>query len=268
MFTLMISDDCAQERESLHKMIAEAFPEITRLDGCGSGTETLRAVIQVRPDVLFIDTSARQGSGFDTVKQLQTIGFGGGIIFTARDRSLADADRAFLLGAAGYIQKPVSSHILNATLSPVIQKARLDKESEHTESSAPAPILSKDCVPLPVRKACLCIQGKFSGHLPLENIAAASGISKFHLCREFRSHMGITIHQYLSKMRIRHARDMLCRSVSSIAQIAEEAGYTDVCYFTAAFTKEVGISPAAYRRYFTNLPVDKQEFKRNSNMLY
>ena len=235
--------------------------------GAAAVPETLRAVIQVRPDVLFIDTSARQGSGFDTVKQLQTIGFGGGIIFTARDRSLADADRAFCLERRD-TSKAVSSHILNATLSPVIQKARLDKESEHTESSAPAPDSVKDCVPLPVRKACLCIQGKFSGHLPLENIAAASGISKFHLCREFRSHMGITIHQYLSKMRIRHARDMLCRSVSSIAQIAEEAGYTDVCYFTAAFTKEVGISPAAYRRYFTNLPVDKQEFKRNSNMLY
>lgn len=83
--------------------------------------------------------------------------------------------------------------------------------------------------------------------LSVAEIASAAGLSPNHFTQEFRRATGITPHQWLMKIRIDHAKDLLLVSGLSLRDIAEECGFTDQSHFTKVFARETGSTPAAWR---------------------
>ncbi|MBN1676392.1 MAG: helix-turn-helix transcriptional regulator [Kiritimatiellae bacterium] len=80
-------------------------------------------------------------------------------------------------------------------------------------------------------------------------LAESSGLSVDHFARRFRATLRMTPQRYLKEARMRAvAAALLAQPVKPIKQIAETAGYATVHAFTRAFTREFGISPAAFRR--------------------
>lgn len=65
---------------------------------------------------------------------------------------------------------------------------------------------------------------------------------------------GRTVHEYLTKVRMDKATELLkCRD-KKIKQIAREVGYDNVSYFCMRFSRDYGMSPLAYRKkYFMKL---------------
>lgn len=80
----------------------------------------------------------------------------------------------------------------------------------------------------------------------IDEIAAAFFISKFHLCRVFKSAMKITVIDYLNQIRVKNACQMLTFSDKSISQIAESCGFHSASYFSFLFKKMTGKSPSDY----------------------
>jgi AraC family transcriptional regulator len=66
--------------------------------------------------------------------------------------------------------------------------------------------------------------------------------------RLFRAHRNCSPGEYLRQLRIAHAARELARSARSIADIAVEAGFYDQSHFTNAFKRQLGVTPAEYRR--------------------
>lgn len=60
--------------------------------------------------------------------------------------------------------------------------------------------------------------------------------------------MGITFIDYLTKVRIRKAIDLLFEEDLKMYEIAEKVGYTTQHYFSNVFKKITGVSPAEYRK--------------------
>lgn len=61
---------------------------------------------------------------------------------------------------------------------------------------------------------------------------------------------GSTVHEYLTKVRMEKATELLkCRD-KKIKQIAKEVGYDNVSYFCMRFSKDYGMSPLAYRKKY------------------
>lgn len=73
-------------------------------------------------------------------------------------------------------------------------------------------------------------------------------ISKYHLCRIFKSTMKVTIIDYLNQIRIKNACQMLDFSGRDIGEISELCGYNSVAYFSNVFKKITGVAPSRYRR--------------------
>ncbi|WP_394927080.1 response regulator [uncultured Robinsoniella sp.] len=84
--------------------------------------------------------------------------------------------------------------------------------------------------------------------LTLQDVADYTYLSPQHLSRIFRKEMGITFIDYLTKVRIRKAIDLLFEDDLKMYEIAERVGYTTQHYFSNVFKKITGVSPAEYRK--------------------
>ncbi|GAA1650038.1 helix-turn-helix domain-containing protein [Actinoplanes couchii] len=110
---------------------------------------------------------------------------------------------------------------------------------------------SADSGPLGRRELARVVEymrAHLGGNVQLDELAALANVSKFHFLRMFTQSTGLTPHRYLTRERMRHGAGLLRRTDLSVRQIAVLCGYASASRFAAAFRREYGISPAAYRR--------------------
>jgi len=84
---------------------------------------------------------------------------------------------------------------------------------------------------------------------PLSNrmIAEQFGYHPNYISQLIRTHTGLSLHQYLLQVRIRHAVHMLENTPLSVGQIAELCGFRSVSYFCEYFKQATGFTPGAFR---------------------
>ncbi len=91
------------------------------------------------------------------------------------------------------------------------------------------------------------IQAHYAGHIPLEKIAEAAGISTRECTRCFNRCLGMTPIQYLTRYRLRTAADMLLHTGDSVLMISEACGFSSSSYFSRTFSEYLGCTPREYR---------------------
>lgn len=91
------------------------------------------------------------------------------------------------------------------------------------------------------------ISQNYAHPLTLDDICAATGFSKYYLCRTFREATGQTIIDYLNLQRCRSARTMLSAGDCTVAECAEACGYNSPSYFARQYKKYIGELPSAQK---------------------
>lgn len=81
----------------------------------------------------------------------------------------------------------------------------------------------------------------------LEDISAYLHFGKSHLCDMFKKGTGHTIMQYHMRLKIDEAKRLLKENKMTVNKISERLGFETPAYFSRAFSKQVGMSPRAYR---------------------
>ena len=84
--------------------------------------------------------------------------------------------------------------------------------------------------------------------LTVPELCAIFNISRGTLYNLSRGSFGCSITEYITRCRIAAARKLLERSDSTIAETAEQVGYSDVNCFIRSFKKHTGVPPGTYRR--------------------
>ena len=92
------------------------------------------------------------------------------------------------------------------------------------------------------------IMQNIGSDLDIDAICSAVNISKYHFCRKFKQHTGMTVMQYILKTRIMLAKSELKSSRVAIGEISEKYGFSSVSYFCRVFKEEEGCSPLQYRK--------------------
>lgn len=88
----------------------------------------------------------------------------------------------------------------------------------------------------------------YSSPITLKDISKKFKLTPNYLSKLFCENTGLHFKEYLTSIRIRHAKDMLDNTNRSIKSIAYDCGFNDSNYFSAAFKETVGISPKVYRK--------------------
>ena len=100
-----------------------------------------------------------------------------------------------------------------------------------------------------VRDAKKYIEENFAREeFSLTEAADYTHVSPQHLSRVFRQSTGITFMDYITRVRIRRAIELLRDDDHKMYEIAEAVGYSSQHYFSSAFKKVLGVSPMEYKK--------------------
>lgn len=93
------------------------------------------------------------------------------------------------------------------------------------------------------------IQSHLGGDLSIDRIAQSLYVGRTRLCTAFRHQTGTSLARYIRERRIDRARHLLSSTGEDIAWIGRQVGYIRPSSFSAAFTRETGVAPIAWREH-------------------
>lgn len=107
-----------------------------------------------------------------------------------------------------------------------------------------------NCTFLPdsMKRVITDIDRNFKSELTLDHLANKHGMSKFHLARKFKEHVGMTVNEYIICSRISCAKELLKYTRLPISEIANVVGIHDPSHFINLFKAREVMTPSAYRK--------------------
>ena len=99
-----------------------------------------------------------------------------------------------------------------------------------------------------IRKTREFIRTNYKKKIKLVDISKAVNLSPYYLSHIFKRETGITLMEYLAKVRIEEAKRLLESTQWTTTRISFEVGYSDQSYFCKVFKKNEGISPYGYKK--------------------
>ena len=93
------------------------------------------------------------------------------------------------------------------------------------------------------KKTISWINEHYDREITLEDIANSVSLSKEHACRKFKQATGLTLFQYVNKIRVNRAHDLIKNSNKKISDIAFSCGFNNFSYFFRVFKTITGVLP-------------------------
>ena len=92
------------------------------------------------------------------------------------------------------------------------------------------------------------IQQNFTGKISLREFGEQFHLSEKYISRYFKEHFHITLSQYVTYLRLEHAKQLLQDTDIPVTDVAMQSGYQNVSYFIRSFKKTYEVSPLQYRK--------------------
>lgn len=89
---------------------------------------------------------------------------------------------------------------------------------------------------------------RYAEPLTIGSLAAEAGLSRSQFDRQFRLLFGTAPRDYLSRVRVRAACQLLIQSDAQVTHIAQRTGFYDHSHFSRTFRRIMGTNPLLYRR--------------------
>ncbi len=103
-----------------------------------------------------------------------------------------------------------------------------------------------------VEAATKYINERLTEDLTVFTLAEQFHVARNYFSRLFKKEMGEGCNEYITRLRIEKAKQLLGASRLKTYEIAEKVGYNDTNYFSLAFKKNTGMSPKEFRERLNN----------------
>jgi AraC-like DNA-binding protein len=99
----------------------------------------------------------------------------------------------------------------------------------------------------PVRRIQAHLREQLHAPVSVPALAELAGFSTSHFSARFKEVTGFSVVEYVKRLRMARARQLLITSDHTVAEIAASVGYPDPFYFSRQFAAVNGVSPRAFR---------------------
>ena len=115
--------------------------------------------------------------------------------------------------------------------------------------AAPVRILHRGgLAPAVLHRACDYMVSRVSENVSLSEVAGIADLSLAHFSFAFKTSMGVAPHAWFRRQRVDRAKGLLLDRSLSLSAVAFAVGFSNQSAFGAAFKRETGCTPAAWRR--------------------
>ena len=108
------------------------------------------------------------------------------------------------------------------------------------------PVLSRRVDVSAVERARQFLDAERTRVVHSTELQSITGLTRYDLCRQFRTMFGTSPHRYLLMRRLEFARDRIHQG-RPLAEVACDAGFADQAHFTRVFKSAFGLTPTRYR---------------------
>ena len=98
-----------------------------------------------------------------------------------------------------------------------------------------------------IQEAVTYMEHHYQLELTVEEIADACKLNRSYFSKLFKASMGCPPQEFLIRLRLSKAAELICNSSDSIGSIAAACGYPNQLHFSRAFKKRYGVSPREWR---------------------
>lgn len=235
-----------------------------------NGKEGFEKAEELVPDIIITDIMMPEMDGFEMTKKIrssQLLDHIPVIMVTAR-ATHDDRMKGLEAGADAYLEKPFHTDELNIRAEKLMEQRRLlqqkfaatletipEKGNHEFTEMQEEPVIIED--PLTereqrdkafVEKFVVTVHNAMTlGKLDYEAIASEMCVGRAQLNRKLKAITGITTKEYILKLRLLKAKNLLLTTDLTVAEIAYQCGMEDPGYFITVFRKTVGVTPMVYR---------------------
>lgn len=246
--TVLIIDDNKELRQYLKKQLSKEFEVVEAFDG----NQGLAKGFECIPDLIICDVMLPGINGIGLTekfkKDVRTSHIP--IILLTAKSSIEQKIEGALSGADVYLTKPFNYKYLYHNIKGLIKTREMLKDHYNSE----LPVLeSKENNPGKLDKAFV---NKFiaeveknisNSEFSANDIAESLGMSRVQAYRKVKALLGYTINDYITKVRLKKAKQLLIESDMNISEIAFEVGFSSPAYFSTAFKNHFKISPSDFK---------------------
>ncbi len=157
-----------------------------------------------------------------------------------------------------YLVKPVSAEDLYQRITILSELATLQRKNESRTNLMP-----QHLVPVEMRThhgrpaspqdslqpALSYMYANFHEKMPLAVVAEVCGMEACRFSRSFKRNQGMTFREFIIRLRINKAAELLRNSDSSVLDIAYTVGFNDHSHFARMFRRYVGVAPSTYGQH-------------------
>ena len=110
--------------------------------------------------------------------------------------------------------------------------------------------------PNAVSNAKQFVQSHVEEPITLTQVVQHVNVSRFYFCKLFKKATGMTLTEYVSRVRVEKAKSLLVDSSLRISEVVYAAGFGSIPRFNSVFKRYVGMPPTEYRETLrSQLPV-------------
>lgn len=252
---ILIVDDDQSVVEALSAALGPFYEVLT----AQTGSAALEVIVQQKPDLVLLDYLLPDVSGLTFLRNIKQFAPSLFVILMTGYGSEGVSVESFRSGARDYLKKPFGLPDLLARIERLLA-------ARHGSAPPRDPILlsTRSAISDPgsgpraagLQRALAFIEGSLDTPLRLDQVSREAGMSKFHFCRAFKAHAGLTFREYLARRRITRAAELLRDKKRSVTEVCLKTGLRDMTHFGRVLRKLTGQPPSLYRRTLTTRPPD------------
>lgn len=240
------------DSEDLRNLAVETLKDqFQNLYIAADGKEGLQIAMSEIPDIIISDIMMPHVNGYELcrrIKENMNINHIQVILLTARIDEQSHLD-GYRIGADAYLEKPFETSMLLETVrNRLFLRETIRKRYLHTPVSLihEKPLQSADDTFL-FKLNRLIIDHMSDNELNIMFLCQEMGMSRASLYNKLKPLTDMSPNEYINKIRMESAMEMLRQSDLNITEIAEKTGFSSSRYFSTAFKKFTGITPSQYK---------------------
>ncbi|MDQ6417926.1 response regulator [Paenibacillus sp. LHD-117] len=260
MYSVLIADDEPLIRKALREKINWSEHGFNISYEAKNGLEALELLKVYNPDVLLTDMKMPYMDGVKLLDSINSAEIKTKVIVISAYSSFSYTHAAIKNSAFDYLLKPIAPQ----KLSEVMYRLKTHLDAEHStvqempqyisqmfseiKFSSDIQESSKQQTRSNMNDIIMYVQTHYFEDITLQELSKKFFMNMSYLSHSFKKYTGESFVEYLTRIRMTKATELLETTNHKISDIAVIIGYKELRYFSKVFKKHMGMIPDQYRK--------------------
>ncbi|WP_438824609.1 response regulator transcription factor [Bacillus sp. JJ1521] len=209
----------------------------------------MQIISEHQPEIIFTDMRMPKTDGISLLKWINKSGILSKTIVVSGYDDFEYMRNAIFYKSFDYILKPIEPDVLNETLEKAVNEWK--EQALHREPLVTTNNYQKEKTGIHLIEEF--VRQNYQNEINLQEIADRFFFSREYISRKFKQEFDDTITDYVMKIRMEKAKELLANPHLKIYEIANHVGYQNEKYFSKLFKKLIGVRPNEYRNMKVNV---------------